>query len=122
MQRLSNLGSLVVIERLSVVSFSFMRETQEYITYIRIEVFFHTTFIHIKGGYCMTVQQDMQKAVAAAQSALGTYATFSESTQDQSAKQMFKDMTVEMQKHVAMLNSRLGYLTQNNDLNQKPQA
>lgn len=103
-------------------SFSFVGETQEYITYIRIDVFFHTTFVHIKGGFYMTVQQDMQKAVAAAQSALGTYATFSESTQDQSAKQMFKEMTGDMHKHVAMLNSRLGYLTENNDLNQKTQA
>jgi len=70
----------------------------------------------------MTVQQDMQKAVAAAQSALGTYGTFSESTQDQSAKQMFKEMTGDMNKHVAMLNSRIGYLTENNDLNQKTQG
>ncbi|TGE34480.1 DUF1657 domain-containing protein [Desulfosporosinus sp. Sb-LF] len=70
----------------------------------------------------MTVQQDLQKAVAAAQSALGTYATFAESTQDQSAKQMFKDMTGDMYKHVAMLNSRIGYVTENNGLNQKDQA
>lgn len=67
----------------------------------------------------MTVQQDLQKAVAAAQSALGTYASFSESTQDQSSKQMFKEMTGDMHKHVAMLNSRLGYLTQNNSLNEQ---
>lgn len=67
----------------------------------------------------MTVQQDLEKAVAAAQSALGTYSVFSTSTQDQSAKQMFKDMSKDMQRHVDMLNSRLTYVTQNNDLNPK---
>lgn len=70
----------------------------------------------------MTVQQDLQKAVAAAQSALGTYATFSESTQDQTAKQMFKEMTGDMQRHLSMLNGRIGYLAENNSLNQKNQV
>jgi Protein of unknown function (DUF1657). len=69
----------------------------------------------------MTVQQDLQKAVAAAQSALGTYATFSESTEDQNAKQMFKEMSGDMHRHIAMLNSRIGYLAENNSLNQKTQ-
>lgn len=67
----------------------------------------------------MTVQQDLQKAVAAAQSALGTYSSFSVSTQDQSAKQMFQELAQDAQRHVAMLNSRLSYLDQNNGLNQK---
>jgi rubrerythrin len=66
----------------------------------------------------MTVQQDIQKAVASAQSALGTYAVFAESTLDQSAKQMFKDMAHDMQRHMDVLNSRLHYVTQNNDMNQ----
>lgn len=66
----------------------------------------------------MTVQQDLQKAVAAAQSALGTYSNFAESTTDQTAKQMFKDMSKDAQRHVDMLNGRLNYVTQNNDLNQ----
>ena len=66
----------------------------------------------------MTVQQDLQKAVASAQAALGTYSMFAESTQDQSAKQMFKDMSKDMQRHIDMLNSRLNYVTQNNNLNQ----
>lgn len=69
----------------------------------------------------MTVQQDLEKAVASAQSALGTYSMFASSTLDQSAKQMFKDMSRDMQRHVDMLNSRLTYVTQNNDLNQKQQ-
>jgi len=66
----------------------------------------------------VTVQQDLQKAVASAQAALGTYSMFAESTQDQSAKQMFKDMSKDMQRHIDMLNSRLNYVTQNNNLNQ----
>lgn len=67
----------------------------------------------------MTVQQDLQKAVAAAQSALGTYSSFSLSTQDQSAKQMFEELSQDSQRHIAMLNSRLNYINQNNGLNQK---
>lgn len=65
----------------------------------------------------MTVQQDMQKAAAAAKSALGTYETFATSTQDQSAMQMFQDMSTDMQRHIAQLNSRLNYLESNNALN-----
>ncbi|KLU58775.1 hypothetical protein CEB3_c47920 [Peptococcaceae bacterium CEB3] len=66
----------------------------------------------------MTVQQDLQKAVASAQSSLGTYSVFAESTQDQSAKQMFKDMSKDMQRHVDVLNNRLKYISENNDMNQ----
>ena len=69
----------------------------------------------------MTVQSDLQKAVASAQSALGTYETFAQSTLDQSAKTMFQELSRDMERHVSMLNSRLGYITQNNDLNQKNQ-
>lgn len=69
----------------------------------------------------MTVQQDMQKAAAAAQSALGTYSNFALSTQDQSAKQMFQDMSADLQRHVSMLNSRLHYLESNNGLNSTSQ-
>jgi rubrerythrin len=59
----------------------------------------------------------MQKATAAAKSALGTYENFALSTQDQSAKQMFQEMSSDMQRHVAQLNSRLNYLESNNGLN-----
>lgn len=69
----------------------------------------------------MTVQSDLQKAVASAQSALGTYEMFAQSTDDQSAKQMFQELSRDMTRHVDMLNSRLSYVTQNNDLNQKSQ-
>lgn len=67
----------------------------------------------------MTVQSDLQKAVAGAQSALGTYQMFAQSTEDQSAKTMFQELSRDMERHISMLNSRLGYVTQNNDLNQK---
>jgi rubrerythrin len=67
----------------------------------------------------LTVQQDIQKCVASAQSALGTYQMFAQSTQDQSAKQMFEDMSEDMLRHVGLLNSRLNYVTQNNNLNQQ---
>jgi rubrerythrin len=77
----------------------------------RIELF--------KGGFPLTVQQDLQKAVAAATCALGTYSTFSLSTQDQSAKTMFEELTKDAQRHVSMLNGRLAYIEQNNPMNQQ---
>jgi len=65
----------------------------------------------------LTIQADLEKAVAAAQSALGTYETFSVSTLDDSAKQMFKDMSSDMERHVSQLRGRLNYVTQNNAMN-----
>ena len=65
----------------------------------------------------MTVQADLEKAVAAAQSALGTYECFSSSTLDETAKQMFKDMSSDMERHVGQLRGRLNYVTQNNTMN-----
>ena len=67
----------------------------------------------------MTVQSDLQKAVAAAPSALGTYSTFSLSTQDQSAKAMFEELSKDAQRHVTMLNNRLAYVEQGNPMNQQ---
>lgn len=66
----------------------------------------------------MTVQSDLKKAMASAQVALGTYSNFAESTQDQSAKQLFQDMAQDMQRHVNLLSTRLNYLEKNNPLNQ----
>lgn len=67
----------------------------------------------------MTVQSDLKKALAAAKSALGSYSTFSESTQDQNAKQMFEQMACDMERHVQLLNSRLSYIEENNPLYEK---
>ncbi|MHB9146378.1 MAG: DUF1657 domain-containing protein [Symbiobacteriia bacterium] len=69
----------------------------------------------------MTVQSDIQKAVAAAESAKGTYAMFEQATDDKSAQQMFKEMKADMERHVQILNSRLGYVNSNNQLNQQAQ-
>lgn len=66
----------------------------------------------------MTVQSDLQKALAAAQSAKGSYATFEQATEDQTAKQMFQDMAQDMDRHIAQINSRLN-VTSQNDLNQQ---
>jgi rubrerythrin len=55
----------------------------------------------------MTVKGDLQKAVAAAESCQGTYATFTQATDDPSAKQMFKQMEQDMDRHISALQSRL---------------
>jgi len=67
----------------------------------------------------VTVQKDLQKALAAAESAKGTYASFSAATDDQSAKSMFKQMSQDMDRHIAQLNSRLGVVDQNQLNNQE---
>lgn len=69
----------------------------------------------------MTVQQDLQKAIASAKSQAGNYEMFAQATQDQSAKAMFQEMAADMQRHVQTLNSRLSYLNSNNALNQQQQ-
>lgn len=61
----------------------------------------------------MTVKNDLEKALAAAESAKGTYSTFSQSTDDQTAKQMFTQMSQDMDQHISQLNSRLGVTAQN---------
>jgi rubrerythrin len=65
----------------------------------------------------LTVQADLEKAVAAAQSALGTYENFAVSTLDESAKQMFKQLSSDMEHHVDLLRGRLAYVSQNNPMN-----
>jgi len=69
----------------------------------------------------MTVQKDLQKAVAAAESAKGTYSSFSQSTDDQSAKQMFTQMSQDMDRHISQINSRLSVTAQNQLNNQEGQ-
>jgi rubrerythrin len=61
----------------------------------------------------MTVKKDLEKAVAAAEAAKGTYATFSASTDDQGAQTMFDQMTQDMDRHIAQLNSRLSSTAEN---------
>ncbi len=69
----------------------------------------------------MTVQSDFKKAIAAAESAKGDYATFAEATEDQMAKEMFQQMAQEMDGHIQQLTSRLNYLAKNNPMNQGQQ-
>ncbi len=68
----------------------------------------------------MTVKKDLEKALAAAESAKGTYATFAASTDDQSAKTMYQQMSQDMERHVAQINSRLSS-TAENKLNSQQQ-
>lgn len=55
----------------------------------------------------MTVQKDLEKALAAAESAKGTYATFAASTDDQKAQQMFTQMSQDMKQHISTIEDRL---------------
>lgn len=67
----------------------------------------------------MTVQSDLQKAIASAQSLLGQYSTFAEQTQDKAVKKMFNELSQDMQRHVDTLNLRLDYLKKNNPMFQQ---
>ncbi len=67
----------------------------------------------------MTVQQDIQKAIASAEAAQGSYLVFANATQDQNAKQMFQSMADDMQRHIQQIKGRLDYLTQNNPMNKQ---
>lgn len=69
----------------------------------------------------MTVQTDLQKNVAQAQSLLGSYSMAASSTQDRMAKKMYNEMAQDMQRHVDSLNARLSYLEKNNALNKQQQ-
>lgn len=69
----------------------------------------------------MTVQSDLQKAIASCEAAKGSYSMMAQSTEDQAAKQMFNQMKSDIDKHLQMLNGRLEYLTEFNQLNTKQQ-
>ena len=57
----------------------------------------------------MTVKSDLEKALAAAESAKASYATFALSTDDESAKQMFNQMSQDLESHVSSIKGRLQY-------------
>ncbi|CQR73829.1 hypothetical protein SOV_33310 [Sporomusa ovata DSM 2662] len=61
----------------------------------------------------MTVKQDLQKAIAAAKAAQGTYAQFAVATTDQALKQTFESMEKDMVRHLMQLNHRLGIVQDN---------
>lgn len=67
----------------------------------------------------MTVQSDLQKAIASCEAAKGSYSMMTQSTEDQQAIQMFNEMKSDIDKHIQYLNNRLNYLNQNNELNKQ---
>lgn len=67
----------------------------------------------------MTVKKDLEKALAAAESAKGTYATFATSTDDSSAQTMFEQMSQDMERHIAQLNSRVSSTAETKLANQQ---
>jgi rubrerythrin len=69
----------------------------------------------------MTVKSDLQQAIAACESAKGCYAMMSQATEDPQAKQMYDQMTSDVNRHLQYLDGRLNYLDQNNKLNQQNQ-
>ncbi|MHB1418553.1 MAG: DUF1657 domain-containing protein [Bacillota bacterium] len=69
----------------------------------------------------MTVQSDLQKAIAGAQAQMGAYAMSAQGTQDQAAKKMYQELSQDMQRHIDTLNSRLSYLEKNNPMYQQQQ-
>lgn len=69
----------------------------------------------------MTVQSDLQKAIAQCQSLLGTYQVSASATQDQVAKKMFQELGQDIQRHIDHLNNRLSHLEKNNPMYQQQQ-
>lgn len=67
----------------------------------------------------MTVQSDLQKAIASCEAAKGSYAMMAQSTEDQSAKQMYNVMKADIDRHLQYLNERVNYLGGVNPLNTK---
>ncbi len=65
----------------------------------------------------MTVQSDIQKAIASCEAAKGSYAMMAQSTEDTQAKQMYNIMRTDIDRHLQYLNGRLGYLNDGNQLN-----
>jgi len=54
----------------------------------------------------VTTAEDLQKAIALAQQALGNYSAFASSTQDSGAQNMFAGMAHDMERHLKQLNDR----------------
>jgi hypothetical protein len=64
----------------------------------------------------MTVQSDLERAIAYCEAAKGSYALMAQSTEEKNAKDTFNTMKADMDKHIGFLNNRLEYLKENNDL------
>ncbi len=72
-----------------------------------------------KGVGAMTVISDLQKVLASCEEIKGTYAKMAQTTQDSLAKEMFKSMVTDMNRHIQFLNDRLEFLNLSNQLNQQ---
>lgn len=58
----------------------------------------------------MTVRSEIERAKAIAEAAKGNYLLFSEQTEDRKAREVFQEMAEDMERHSAILTSRLDYL------------
>lgn len=67
----------------------------------------------------LTVQSDLEKAIASAEAAKGSYLMMASSTQDTQAKQMFNSMKSDIDRHILWLNNRVHYLNSSNELNKQ---
>ena len=64
----------------------------------------------------MTVQGDLEKAIAYCEATKGSYALMAQSTEEKDAKDTFNAMKADVERHIQFLNNRLEYLKENNDL------
>lgn len=65
----------------------------------------------------MTVKGDLERSIAMAEAAKGSYLLFATESEDKTATKVFKDMADDMERHVKILKSRVEYLQQHNHLN-----
>ncbi len=64
----------------------------------------------------MTIQNDLERVLAYCEATRGSYALMAHSTEQKDAKQMFNTMKSDIDRHIQLINNRLEYLKQNNDL------
>jgi hypothetical protein len=67
----------------------------------------------------ITVQSELEKAIAYCEAVKGNYALMAHSTEDQQAKNMFNSMKTDIEKHMEFLTGRIEYLSENNELNKQ---
>lgn len=60
----------------------------------------------------MTVQGELQRAMAIAEAAKGNYLLFAAQTEDQKAQQIYTEMAEDMDRHAQILQSRMDFLEQ----------
>ncbi|HWI53628.1 MAG TPA: DUF1657 domain-containing protein [Symbiobacteriaceae bacterium] len=65
----------------------------------------------------MTVYANLERALAMVEASKGNYLLFATDSEDDKAKQVFQDMASDMERHAKILQSRIDYLEQNNQLN-----